>query len=174
MTPRLASISRRFNNSTSRSPGVSRFRGPWYPAAHLYGNLFLFPNRNSSIACNIAELRPNELSYRPFSATSPGPLRTRYHRTCLVDCSYLNAIGPTLSTYDFQMYPVQLLAHYRILETTWLFWFASSRFKPRLLARPSTGRNDKNTHPAFPLSVPWTLLYTFHIGKPACFNTLIP
>src|SRR6266566_1781731 len=66
------------------------------------------------------------------------------------------------------------LAHYRILETTWLFWFASSRFKPRLLARPSSGRNDKNTHPAFPLSVPWTLLYTFHIGKPACFNTLIP
>ena len=50
---------------------------------------------------------PKELSYRPFSATSPGPLRTRYHRTCLVDCSYLNAIGPTLSTYDFKMYPVQ-------------------------------------------------------------------
>ena len=46
---------------------------------------------------NIAELGPNELSYRPFSATSPGPLWTRYHRTCLVDCSYLNAIGPTLS-----------------------------------------------------------------------------
>jgi len=43
-----------------------------------------------------------------------------------------------------------------------------------LQARPSTARNDKNTHPAFPLSVPWTLLYTFHIGKPTCFNTLIP
>lgn len=56
---------------------------------------------------NIAELRPNELSYRPFSATRPGPLRTRYHRTCLVDCSYLNAIGPPLSTYDLKMYPVQ-------------------------------------------------------------------
>ncbi|PYU78533.1 MAG: hypothetical protein DMG50_27155 [Acidobacteria bacterium] len=35
-------------------------------------------------------------------------------------------------------------------------------------------RNDKNTHPAFSLPVSWTLLYTFHIGKPSCFNTLIP
>jgi hypothetical protein len=27
---------------------------------------------------------------------------------------------------------------------------------------------------AFSLPTPWTLLYTLHIGKPTCFNTLIP